>query len=219
MPAEDQLIAVSGSDEQGRTADQVFSPATGRWSNLPDDPLGPSFDREMVWLGDRLLLTAHHLVDNPGADGPSLTRLAVLDGSLKHWTTLPDSEIIGGNPQWVAERVVFPATGTADGGEVGNWGRDYSYGAIWDPATQAWSQLPSAPKRRSRLAGAVGSVTDTTLVDGHLLNPRTAAWTEIPPGGWGDRTDQTILTSPDTIFVWGGLIDTKNTNEGFIYRP
>jgi len=215
--AEGRLVAVDHSDERGPARDLVFDTETGRWERLPDDPLGPSFGRSAAWLGDRLLLTASDLVPNPGADGPSLTRLAVLDESLSRWTLLPDSDTIGGYPVWVADRVVFPVTGSADGGKVGNWGRDYFNGAIFDPATGTWAALPEPKNRRSGLEGVIGSVGDRTLVGGQLLQPVTRRWTRVPKSPWGQghHSSQTIVTSPDAVFVWGGADDRDNLAEGY----
>lgn len=58
--------------------------------------MGPSFGTSAARLGNRLVLTAFDLVLNPGADGPSLTRPAVIDESLSRQTLLPDSDILGG---------------------------------------------------------------------------------------------------------------------------
>jgi hypothetical protein len=211
-----KIVAVDHSDEQRPARDTVFDPETRRWKRLPDDPLGPSFGRSAAWLGDRLLLTAADLVPDPGADGPSLTRLAVLDASLSRWTLLPDSDLIGGNPVWVADRVVFPMTGSADGGKVGNSGRDHVNGGIFDPATNTWAPLPEPGGHRSGLEGVIGSVGDRTLVGGQLLQPVTRAWTPVPKSPWpGDRTSQTIVTGPDAVFVWGGADDRDNLAEGW----
>ncbi len=213
-----RIMAFDHSDEQEPATDMVFDTATSRWERLPDDPLGPSFGRGAAWLGDRLLLTASDLVPNPGADGPSLTRLAVLEESLSRWTLLPDSDIIGGNPVWVADRVVFPMTGSEDGGKVGGWGRDYANGAVFDPATSTWTSLPRPRNGHSGLEGAIGSVGDRTLVGGQLLQPVTGEWTRVPRSPWGQgyRTSQTIVTSPYGIFVWGGAEERDNLAEGYL---
>ncbi|WP_157720358.1 Kelch repeat-containing protein [Friedmanniella luteola] len=213
-----KIVAVGCSDEQEAAVDAVFDPVTERWRRLPDDPLGPSYGRSAAWLGDQLLLTASDLVPSPGADGPPLTRLAVLDDGLTDWTLLPDSDIVGGHPTWVADRVVFPMTGSEDGGTIGTWGRHHANGAILDPATGTWTSLPEPPEGRSALDGVIGSVGDRTLVGGQLLQPRTRTWTRVPAAPWGQgyRTSQTIVTGPDGVFVWGGSDEADNLAEGYL---
>lgn len=72
-PVAGGLVAAGGEvlavpTESGQGADAAFDPRAGTWRSLPRDPLGPSFDRSAVWLGDRVLLSAKKLVPNPGAD-------------------------------------------------------------------------------------------------------------------------------------------------------
>ena len=55
-------------------------------------------------------------------------RLARLDADRSRWTTLPDSEIIGWGPVTAGSRVVWPSTGSADGGDCD--GDDASDGAV-----------------------------------------------------------------------------------------
>jgi hypothetical protein len=58
---------------------------------MPGDPLAPSFDRQYVWTGSSLVLLAAELVPNPGSDGPSFQRAAVLDLETRTWERLPDA--------------------------------------------------------------------------------------------------------------------------------
>lgn len=102
VAAGDRLLLVTDS---GR-GDAAFDPRTGAWRALPRDPLGPSFDRSVVWLGDRALLSAERLVPNPGAAAPALVRLASLDAGLSRWSALPDPGIIGWSPVVAAGRAV-----------------------------------------------------------------------------------------------------------------
>lgn len=214
------IVAVHWSDKPEAESDAAFDTRTRRWRRLPGDPLGPSSGRTAAWLGDRLLLAASDLVPHPGADRPPLTRLATLDQSLERWTTQPDSDIIGGYPVWAADRVVFPLTGSEDGGKVGNWGRDYANGGILDPVTGTWTALPQPVNGHSGLEGVLGTVGDRVLVGGQLLQPATRAWTRVPRSPWGQgyRSSQTIVTSPDAIFVWGGATEQDNLDEGYLLQ-
>ena len=142
--AGDRLIAFHGSEERGPVPDLLYDPATDSWSELPRDPLSPSFDRVMVWTGSEVVLLGNAMVPNPGADGPSLVRAAAFDPATNQWRRLPDSEVVGGYPTWWSSggKIVNAAVQTADGGQVGNWGRDYPHGGILDPGTGEWIALP-----------------------------------------------------------------------------
>jgi hypothetical protein len=213
------VLAIDYSDERKRAVDSVFDPRTRTWRRLPDDPLGPSSARSGTAFGDQLLLTASDLVPSRGADGPSLTRLAALDPTLRRWTRWPDTGVIGGNAIAVAHRVVFPGTGSADGGEVGNWGRSYPEGGILDPVTGRWQPLPDPPPGPG-LDGFVRRVGDRTFVAGHLLQPATRAWTPVPQPPWSARSrGQTVLTNASAVFVWGGSLDDTNLAEGYLLLP
>ena len=219
VAAGDRLLVIPGSDENVAGVDAVFDPADQTWTALPDDPLGPSFDRGAVWLGDSLLLTGKDLVESAGSEGPSLLRLATLDSSLTTWSTLPNAEIIGYYPLAVAERVVFPFYGTADGGAEGAWEHQFAYGGIFNPADQSWSALPELPAGSSVDDYADGAlvvtVGDRVVLGGRLLlDPVAGELTALPEPGWTGRSEATVIAGPDSILVWGGAIydSTAGTN-------
>ncbi|MFD3444088.1 hypothetical protein ACFDTO_05750 [Microbacteriaceae bacterium 4G12] len=230
VTAGDHILSIAPSDENTRAIDAVFDPSTGAWRELPDDPLGPSYDRQAVWLGDRLLLTAKDLVENPGAAEPSLSRLAVLEGSPAspeslRWRVLPDSDIIGYDPMAVAGRVVFPDMGSADGGAVDGWGRSVDFGGILDPATLSWRPLPEPPagpglERYATHTRTSLRIGDRALVAGHLLlDPVTEDWLFVPVLPGPDRTEGTLVTNDDAVLLWGGAADGANRADGYLLRP
>lgn len=163
--AGDVLLSVPGSDEFETTVDSCFDPQSSSWHRLPDDPLGPSFDRTLVVVDGRMILTAKDLA-SPGADSPSLVRMAELDTKMESWTLLPDTEVIGSDPVSVGGRMVFPDPGGSDGGEVGNWGRTYpfrgylriGYGGMGSTAGDTRRQLMATPRgRRPRPSGRLAA--------------------------------------------------------------
>jgi len=58
----DTIIAYQGSDEEGEVVDLRFDIGAGTWTELPPDPLSPSFDRLYVDVDGRLFLFARDLV-------------------------------------------------------------------------------------------------------------------------------------------------------------
>lgn len=230
-----EVLLVQGSHEQGRHPDLRYDPDQQTWTPLPQDPLGPSFDRDLTAVGDQLVLTAIDITDSPGgADGPARYRAATwteTDG----WQELPTGDVIGYDPNWivVGDRLINPTPGGADGGEVNPYGRVLPHGGILDPHAGAWSTLPDAPDDH-RTEGLV----DSNLGDDHLLvsgtgwalQPATGSWHApgIPDRGpedgaatavgngrlyvfGGTRWDAT--TSPNLLqaaWVWDAPTDDKN---------
>ena len=203
-----RVLSIAGSDENVVGVDSVFEPATGIWTALPDDPLGPSYDRGAVWLGDSLVLSAKSL-DSVGADGPSLVRLATLDSSLGTWTALPDTEITGLGPLAVAGLLVFPFYGTTAEGVALGSGEKFAEGGIFNPADQAWAALPDLPAGTVLHEYANGRppevVGNQVLIGGKwLLDPVAGTVTALPEPVWNELSEATVVTGPDSILVWGG---------------
>jgi len=161
--AGDRVIAVHGSEERGAASDQLYDPAADSWTELPRDPLSPSFDRSMVWTGREVVLLGHELAPNPGSDRPSLVRAATFDPETEVWRRLPDSEILGGFEywEWSGGRVVNAVPPTSDGGQVNNYGRHYPHGGMLDPATGEWFGLPEGVPANG------GCADDGTGFDSH----------------------------------------------------
>ena len=220
VAAGSSVLTISGSDEGTGAIDAVFNLKTNKWQRLPDDPLGPSYDRSAIWVNGTLLLAAKDLVANPGAIAPSVVRLARLDGSLSRWTTLPDSRIIGSGPVGVGTHAVWPEPGSADGGAVGNWGESYSEGGILDTTSETWQALPRPPGKPA-LDCCATVVGQRLLVGGQLLDPATRRWTRIPSLPKPERWSPTVVGSPDTLLVWGGAKSGRrpeNLATGYLLR-
>jgi hypothetical protein len=215
-----QLVGVDGkviaywmTHETGpRSPDLIYDPATASWRELPMDPLGPSFDRSMVWTGRELILLALDLVPNPNSEEPSLYRAAALDLASDSWRRFPDSEILGGWPTWfpTTGAVVNPALGIADGGETNNWGRHYPNGGMLDPEAAEWSPLPAAPSESGGFTGPAAA-DDRVILNGQgwLLDVRAGTWTNVPaPPDQGPAEfaeGHTVAVGDGVLYTWGGV--------------
>ena len=93
VAAGDRLVAINYSDEVPGF-DELYDADTGTWTRLPDDPLGKSFNRSALWVNGKLMLGAHTLVANPGAEEPSLVQLAELE--RQHQRNLADQLLVAG---------------------------------------------------------------------------------------------------------------------------
>ena len=236
VATDEQVVAFTRSDEGSETPDLVFDPAANAWSELPDDPLPRSFDRTLAWSGRELVLFAHELVPQPGAREPSLVIAAALDLDSGQWRRLPDSEILGQGARWfeLAGRLILPALGSADGGEVGNWGRPYPYGGILDPQRGEWSDLPERPREADpstgeELAAGVfaGRDADYFGYRGWILDAAAREWIAIPPLEDEDPviTGRTVATAGRDMLVFGGVrwagrsLRGELLNDAWIWSP
>ena len=215
VAAGDRLVVASGTDEHGVTPDRVYEPASGHWSTLPDDPVGPAFDRVLVAIPTGLVLTAHALVENPGAEEPSLVLAARWDSAAGVWTRLPDSDQLGGWAwTWTGRRLVDPSLGGADGGKVGNYGRTIPMGGVLDPATGAWSRLRHAPKEGtggwpvSALGGRFAAVGGWTYDDD------TESWAPVPRPHGAPEQPGAAVWAGDRLVVVGGLEGSRGDASG-----
>lgn len=144
----DRLVVASRSDENGLRPDQVYDTTTRIWSMLPADPLRPSFDRVLSATTSGLVLTAKPMVPDGGPEDPAIVHAAVLSPGAEEWRSLPPAEnqLGGWSWTWTGSRLVDPTPGSADGGEVNNYGRTIPYGGALDPAAGTWATLAGTPE-------------------------------------------------------------------------
>jgi hypothetical protein len=224
----DRIVAYTSSDEQGEQPDFVFDPADNSWSELPPDPLSPSFDRSMVWSGRELVLFDHELVPQPGSEKPAVTRAAALDLRTGSWRRLPDSEILASGP-WVVVggRLINPMLGGADGG-ANTWGRTYPFGGILDLASGEWSALPNPPDDEDDFGSGVlnGAASRYFGYGGWILDAARNTWLEIPPlEGEELVTDRTVVAAGADLLVFGGArwkeqsFEAALLDEAWIWSP
>lgn len=230
------VLVFHESDDEVEHPDLRFEPASERWSELPADPLSPSFDRQLVAVGDRLVLLAKDLSPSPGgADGPAFVEAAVLTDGV--WDELPPADAIGHGPTAVVDdRVVLAALGCADGGATNGYGRCVPNGGVLDLATENWSPLPDPPTD-SADAATVGVSTaagvalwslGNEFAGSWFLDTTAATWTTVPaldqPG------DDTIVSrtvggaGPYGVVFGGsrfgpGFADGELLGDAYLWRP
>jgi len=206
VAAGDRLIAVQTTHEHGIRADLAYDPATEHWVELPQDPLTPAFNREMVWTNVGLVLLAHAHVPQPGSAEPSLVEAARFNQGDATWERLPDSEVIGSGFRWSGTAVANPAIGSADGGQVNNWGRAFPYGGVLDPGAGNWSDLPGRPPHNGAATGlsAAGGGWSVST-DGWAFHDRSGTWVELTkPAAGAAEQGQASVWAGDRLLVFGG---------------
>lgn len=209
------VIAYSQSDENGQVPDWRFDASTETWSELPNDPLPRSFDRQIVADGEDLLLFASPL-DWDG-DGDRQLAAARYDSAIADWEWLPPSGVSGFHA-WLADGhvVINPHFRSAGGG-------------VYDIERNTWDPLPPAPPVvdwDADLAGVLGADRATFAAPRGWVLDLTGGWTEIAP--LDDRMDfwvgAGITNIGRDLFLFGG---ERWTNEGvggllgdaWIWRP
>jgi hypothetical protein len=208
--AGDRIVAYAKTHAPGDQPDFLFDPASNSWSELPRNPLSPSSSRTMAWSGHELVLFDHETVaDASSAERPALTRAAALDFESGAWRRLPDSEILGTRP-WIPVdgRLLNPMLGSADGGEVNNWGRSYPYGGILDLSTSEWSPLPDRPSGEETVAAGVLTPSRGYYFShrGWVLDTATSTWTQLPPiDEDAFVTGRTVVAAGARLLVFGGV--------------
>jgi hypothetical protein len=211
VATDERVIAYAESDEGGRVADLVFDPSRGEWTPLPDDPLPRTFGRTMAWSGRELVLFAQELVPQPGSREPSVVIAAAFDPGRGTWRRLPDSEILGGGARWFAHagRLILPALGSADGGEVGNWGRPYPYGGILDVDRDRWLGLPDLPAGEDQFSAGVVAGRDADVFGhtGWVLDAVAGDWIAVPSLDAGGQllTGTSVTAAGRDVVVVGGV--------------
>ncbi|MFM2077441.1 MAG: hypothetical protein RJA49_1331, partial [Actinomycetota bacterium] len=136
------LVLASSSDDQGSTPDWTYSLQDSKWTQLPDDPFDPSFDRHMLEVDGALMLFNHSMSVITDSSKPGLVRAARFDEGTQKWTVLPESDQL--DVPWFADGplAIAPTGGSADGGQVNNWGRDIPFGGWLDTTDDSWHPLP-----------------------------------------------------------------------------
>jgi hypothetical protein len=207
-PAGDRLVAYQSTQEHGVRSDLEFDPSARTWSELPADPLIPSFDRTMVWTEAGLVVLGIENVPQPGSERPAVYRAAVLDPETRSWRRLPDSEISGWDPAWfwAGGLLVNPTLGASDGGDVNNWGRPYPHGGILDPVRGTWSPLPDPPEPGDEFPSfAVGGTEYVSSFSGWVLHVPSGRWVELDAPAGSAHEGQAVTWAGDRLFVWGGV--------------
>jgi hypothetical protein len=200
-----RLLLVAGSDEQGERPDLALDTRTGRWSTLPEDPMGLSFDRSVTSTPAGLVLTTKGMDSDGNPLDPALLRAALLPPGSDRWTRLPDSDQLGGYRwAWTGTRLVDPTLGGADGGEVNGYGRTIPYGGRLDPASGTWSRLPQAPKELT--GGWAVEAPDGPVIaaEGWLYDDRAGTWTRLRRPKDGPPQPGTAVWADETLLVLGG---------------
>lgn len=159
-----------------RTDGFAYDARQERWRSIPEAPLPLERPAVVVWTGQEMLVWGG---GRPGR--PTNREGAALDPASNSWRLLPQAPI-GLNlahAVWTGrEMVVFGALL-----DVGNHAEtSTAVGARYDPATNAWRELP--PSDLSPQASAIGLVGDDVVAYDYLAK---AQMFDLARGTWSER--------------------------------
>lgn len=192
----------------------LYDPATGAWTpmTLTAAP-SPRIHAGMAWAGDRLVVFG-------GDDGSgALATGAQYDPVARLWTPLPTAgaPIAGEGPVmvWTGRRLIV--WGSCEDLDGGTPRRCTSTGALYDPATETWSPMATAPIA-GRGAAAVAWTGREMIVwgganfdggwsyfaDGARYDAEADAWTLLPAVAAPARRDVAGAWTGLEMIPWGG---------------
>ncbi len=202
-----RVIAFSPTQELGLVPDRWYDPGTGAWLDLPLDPIAPAFDRSVVWTGTEAVVLGIRLDPTRPPNRPATYAAAALDAESGEWHRLPDSEIVGWNPAWfwAGGSIVNPTIGSADGGEVNNWGRHFPFGGSLTPPG-IWGDLPAPPAGGAGYPGlSVAGGEFAVSTEGWVLHVPTGRWIPLPRPLAAPDHGAATAWADDRLLVWGGV--------------
>lgn len=193
----DSIVAFAISEETGERREWLMANGSAEWSELPDDPLPPMYDRSFVAGPDGRSLFLVGAATEGVSSEPSEQRnlVAQLDLTTGTWTELPSS-ISRGYRAWGIDREIIlePHFG-------GTGGR-------FDVPTMTWSDLPGTDDDRdpNRIAGVIGRDRAVYVeAAGWAFDTGTGGWLEIEPVDDRNVFPPTGVTAVGRdLFVFGG---------------
>jgi hypothetical protein len=214
---EDGTVVVVGAEREAEDpAGLVYEPAHRTWSDLPEDPLGPAFDRTVTAVPGGLVLTARSLPVGP--DGSPL-EAAALDLDTGEWTELGTAARAGGgNWTWSGDRMIDVAPDAQDGD-----GARFAQGGFLDPRTGSAAALDGTP-----MAGTGGWPADAVAgplaaVDGWVYDDRVGTWTLLQPPDGAPAEPGSAVWAGDELLVLGGPVPDAGWGRGnaraWLWRP
>ncbi len=222
-----QLLVFGGRSASSSYQNNLnaYDPATDTWTTLPQSPLSGRAETLFAWDKDRRWLYIWG-----GYSGSYLDDGAIYDADANKWRTLPavPSTFVGrrtGGAAVAADKFVV----------FGGYGSPSPYykedGLIFDPVTNAWTDLPTPPlgPREELLAVSNGQRVafwggyNAGAVDGGaIFDPSTMTWQGMSQGALvqspAPRYYPMGQWTPSGIIVWGGYGSTY-LDDGKIYKP
>jgi hypothetical protein len=151
-------LVVMGSRPDGTGAAFAYEPVADRWRILPPPPVDVRSGVGLAWTGSELVAVDHQF---------PVAAAAAWNPTGGTWRSIGSPPLAGPLQTAVQQAVEMGLTGPFVGISAGRSARgsgepgtalvwtgqrllDFSHGAAWDPATGAWTEMPSFPNLYSR---------------------------------------------------------------------
>ena len=219
----ERMIAVSGGhaeESPGTMEIGVFDPSKEKWLDVTQPPLQSRDGYSAVWTGDYLVIWGGANDNGALADG------ARYDPRVDEWRDLPPAPIAPRSGQaaaWTGTEVVVQGGSSCCQEES----ELFADGAAYDPATDAWRQIPLPPD--GQRSGAVAVWTGTQMIvwggigghgllsDGIAYSPDSNTWDPIEAAPIAGRIGMAAVWNGDEVVVWGGqrclMVPRSSTTE------
>ncbi len=220
--AGDRVVVWGGGDSetlQITNDGAAWEPATGEWQDVPEAPIEGRWAHDAVWTGSELLVWG-------GSAGPDHLAECFMDGARYDaaavtWAEIPEAPgpmRCAATVLWTGDELIVVG-GHASAGPPSPGDR-LDDGIAYDPTTDQWRQLPSAPGPAR--AGAVGGWVDGHVViygghtdsddaagfdyfdDGAVYDPATDEWREMAESPLPPLSGLEGISVDDELVVLGG---------------
>ena len=203
----------------GRADGAAYNVASKTWRALAPSPLHSRSAHAAVWTGAEMVVYGGASGDGAGVHG--YADAAAYRPDLDQWRLVADPPIpaqrsrVSGRGRarvaaaWTGAEVLLWG-GEEIGGTDGNAAFD---GALYDPKTDRWREIPAAPLTdRSNVAAvwngnyllAWGGDGNNAHNDGAILDLSAMTWAMIPAAPIAGRSQAAVMWARDRMLVWGG---------------
>lgn len=221
-----EVLLVGGSSGPALNAiGKAYNPTTDTWRTLADPPRPVdgwqnSIVGHAAWTGTEMIMWQSNLAYNPNTDIWRALTVTPLQFTARRAAVWTGSELI----IWGGCHIENDQCDETNSGLLAD-------GAIYDPATDTWTEIPPSP-----LSGAVHLVSGWTgtealfiVTDPHdgaentaaAFNPASRTWRNIAPLPLSTRRHSAAAWTGDSFIVWGGGdgLSDRGINDGAAYHP
>lgn len=225
-----QLFVFGGRNDtyERMTSAMFYDSWTNAWTRLPNAPSTLRCAPRAVWAETTSELIVYGCVWSSSLNR-YLVRGYAIDVATRTWRTIRPSPLTpreGFVLAWVSSRMVV--WGGADIKNRGPNGTARNDGAAYDPSTDSWSSLATAPigarhgasfatdGDRLFVLGGYSEGSTAQYADGAILE--AGSWTPIPALPTAIARSA-VFTDGNKLWSWGGLRGATPTADGYVYDP